>query len=58
VTEPHPYDASTDLKCAECGAQLTVAEVEASEEAGLPMLCTTHLTERTPIEPAAAEPES
>ena len=36
--------------CAECGAQLTDAEIQESLEAGGPYLCSVHAAERVPLE--------
>jgi len=40
----------TDLRCTVCDAELTAGEVEAAREAALPLLCTTHLVERAPVD--------
>jgi hypothetical protein len=42
--------APTDLHCTVCGVELTAGEVDAAREAALPMLCTTHLVERAPVD--------
>ena len=36
--------------CAECGVELTDAEIKASLESGGPFLCTVHATENVPLE--------
>ena len=39
-----------EQECAECGAKLTDAEIEASLEAGGPYLCSVHAAEQVPLE--------
>ena len=39
-----------EQQCAECGAELTEAEMQASLDAGGPYLCSVHAAERVPIE--------
>jgi hypothetical protein len=48
--EPHNLDPVVERTCAECGARLTAAEIEAAVEAGGPFLCTIHALEEVPLE--------
>jgi hypothetical protein len=47
--EEHSLDPAIERNCAECGAQLTSAEIEASQEAGGPFLCSVHASEEVPL---------
>jgi hypothetical protein len=48
--EEHSLDPAIERNCAECGARLTNAEIEASIEAGGPFLCSVHAAEEVPLE--------
>ena len=48
--EPHSLDPVVERTCAECGAKLTDAEIEAAVESGGPYLCTVHALEEVPLE--------
>jgi hypothetical protein len=45
-----------ERSCADCGASLTPAEIEAAMDAGGPYLCAVHAAEEVPLD-AEAEPE-
>ena len=47
--EENSLDPVVERTCAECGAKLTPAEIEAALEAGGPFLCTVHAIEEVPI---------
>ena len=55
--EPHNLDPVIERTCAECGATLTVREIEASLDAGGPYLCSIHAAEQVPLE-EEDEPET
>jgi hypothetical protein len=48
--EEHNLDPVIERTCAECGATLTDAEIEASLDAGGPFLCSIHAAEQVPLE--------
>jgi hypothetical protein len=48
--EPRNLDPVVERTCAECGAKLTPAEIEAALESGGPFLCTVHAIEEVPLE--------
>ena len=54
--EPHSLDPVVERTCAECGAKLTEAEIEAALDSGGPFLCTVHAIEEVPL-PDEDEPE-
>ena len=48
--EPHSVEPVVERTCAECGAKLTNAEIEAAVESGGAYLCTVHALEEVPLE--------
>lgn len=48
--EEHTVEPVIERICAECGAQLTDQEIQASLEAGGPFLCSVHAAEEVPVE--------
>ena len=48
--EEHSLDPVIERNCAECGAKLTSAEIQASIDSGGPFLCTIHAAEEVPLE--------
>jgi hypothetical protein len=48
--EEHSLDPVIERNCAECGAKLTSAEIQASVDAGGPFLCSVHAAEEVPLE--------
>ncbi|MEA2449907.1 MAG: hypothetical protein QOG63_1839 [Thermoleophilaceae bacterium] len=48
--EPHSLDPVVERTCAECGAKLTGAEIQAVVENGGAYLCTVHALEEVPLE--------
>jgi len=54
--EEHSLEPVIEHKCAECGAKLTPAEIEAAMDAGGPYLCSIHAAEEVPVD-AESEPE-
>jgi hypothetical protein len=48
--EPHSLDPVVEHTCAECGAKLTQAEIQAAVESGGAYLCTVHALEEVPLE--------
>jgi hypothetical protein len=48
--EEHSIDPVIERNCAECGAQLTRSEIQASLDAGGPYLCSVHAAEEVPLE--------
>jgi hypothetical protein len=48
--EEHSLDPPIERNCAECGAKLTSAEIQASIEAGGPFLCSVHAAEEVPLD--------
>jgi hypothetical protein len=54
--EEHSLDPVIERTCAECGAKLTEAEIEAAMEAGGPYLCSVHAAEEIALDDEA-EPE-
>ena len=48
--EPHSLDPVVEHTCAECGAKLTEAEIQAVVESGGPYLGTVHALEEGPLE--------
>ena len=47
--EENSLDPVVERTCAECGAKLTPAEIEAALDAGGPFLCTVHAIEEVPL---------
>ena len=54
--EEHSLDPVIERTCAECGAKLTEAEIEAAMDAGGPYLCSVHAAEEIALDDEA-EPE-
>ncbi len=54
--EEHSLDPVIERTCAECGARLTAAEIEAAMDAGGPYLCSVHAAEEVALD-GEAEPE-
>ena len=48
--EEHSLDPVIERNCAECGAKLTSAEIQASIDSGGRFLCTIHAAEEVPLE--------
>jgi hypothetical protein len=48
--EEHSLDPVIERTCAECGARLTAAEIQAAVDAGGPFLCSVHAAEQVPLE--------
>ena len=48
--EEKSLDPVIERECAECGAKLTSAEIEASLDAGGPYLCSVHAAEQVPMD--------
>jgi hypothetical protein len=48
--EEHSLDPVIERTCAECGAKLTSAEMEASLESGGTYLCSVHAAEEIPLD--------
>ncbi|HEY7632181.1 MAG TPA: hypothetical protein VH817_15855 [Thermoleophilaceae bacterium] len=48
--EEHSLDPVIERTCSECGAQLTSAEIEASQDSGGPFLCSVHAAEEIPLD--------
>jgi len=48
--EEHSLDPVIERTCAECGAELTEAEIRASLESGGRYLCSVHAAEELPAE--------
>jgi hypothetical protein len=48
--EPRNVEPVVERTCAECGAKLTPAEIEAGLDSGGPFLCTVHAIEEVPLE--------
>jgi hypothetical protein len=48
--EEHSIDPVIERNCAECGAQLTSEEIQASLESNGPFLCSVHAAEQVPLE--------
>jgi hypothetical protein len=48
--EEHSVDPVIERNCAECGAKLTRAEIQASVDSGGPFLCSVHASEEVPLE--------
>jgi hypothetical protein len=48
--EEHTVDPVIERHCAECGAKLTSAEIQASLDTGGPFLCSVHAAEEVPLE--------
>jgi hypothetical protein len=56
--EEQSLDPVIERTCAECGAKLTPAEIEAAMDAGGVYLCTVHAAEEVPLDAEGeAEPE-
>ena len=47
--EERSLDPVIERTCAECGATLTDAEIQASLESGGPYLCSVHAAEQVPL---------
>jgi hypothetical protein len=56
--EEQSLDPVIEHTCAECGAKLTQAEIQAALDAGGPYLCQVHAAEQVPLadEEEPAEP--
>ena len=50
LEETGGFDPVIEQRCAECGAKLTDAEVQAALESGGPYLCQVHALESVPLE--------
>ena len=50
LEEKTGVDPVIERTCAECGTQLTAAEIQASLDTGGPFLCTVHANEQVPLE--------
>jgi hypothetical protein len=48
--EEHSLDPVIERNCAECGAKLTSAEIQASLDSGGAFLCSVHAAEEVPLE--------
>jgi hypothetical protein len=48
--EEHSLDPVIEQTCAECGAELTRAEIDASLDSGGRFLCSVHAAEEVPFE--------
>ena len=48
--EKHSVDPVIERNCAECGAPLTKAEIQASLETDGPFLCSVHAAEQVPLD--------
>jgi hypothetical protein len=48
--EEHSLDPVIERKCAECGAQLTNEEIQASLESNGEFLCSVHAAEEIPLD--------
>jgi hypothetical protein len=55
LEEREGVDPVIERRCAECGAKLTSAEIQAAIDSGAPFLCTVHATEQVPLDD---EPEA
>lgn len=56
--EEHTLDPVIERTCAECGAQLTEQEIQASLESGGPYLCSVHAAEQVPVDEAEDSSEA
>lgn len=50
LEEKSGVDPVIERTCAECGTQLTEAEIQASLDTGGPFLCTVHAAERVELD--------
>jgi hypothetical protein len=50
LEETEGVDPVIERRCAECGATLTSAEIQAALDSGSAFLCTVHATERVPLD--------
>jgi hypothetical protein len=57
LEEQEGVDPVIERQCAECGATLTAAEIEAALETDGPFLCTVHANEEVALDEDAARPE-
>jgi hypothetical protein len=48
--EEHSLDPVIERRCAECGAELTSEEIQASLESNGEFLCSVHAAEEVPLE--------
>jgi hypothetical protein len=48
--EERSLDPLLKRRCEECGAELTDREIETSQEAGGPFLCSVHAAEQVPAD--------
>ena len=48
--EEHGLDAAIEQTCAECGAELTRAEIDASLDSGGRFRCSVHAAEEVPLD--------
>jgi hypothetical protein len=53
LEETEGVDPVIERRCAECGATLTSAEIQAALDSGSPFLCTVHATERVSLDDEA-----
>jgi hypothetical protein len=53
LEEHEGVDPVIERRCAECGATLTSAEIQAALDSGSAFLCTVHATERVPLDEEA-----
>ena len=56
--DENSVDPVIERTCAECGAALTVGEMQASLESGGAYLCSVHAAEQVPVEEAEADLEA
>jgi hypothetical protein len=54
--EERSLDPVIQRTCAECGAQLTEQEIQASLDAGGPFLCSVHAAEQVPLDDDEEQP--
>ncbi len=56
LEEQEGVDPVIEGKCAECGATLTDAEIQAAMDTGGPFLCTVHANDEVALDEDAAAP--
>jgi hypothetical protein len=56
LEEKEGVDPVIERRCAECGAKLTEAEIQAALDTRGPYLCTVHANEQVPLDEDAAPP--
>jgi hypothetical protein len=54
--EERSLDPVIQRTCAECGAELTEQEIQASLDAGGPFLCSVHAAEQVPLDDDEEQP--